>query len=194
MCFLNRCGLRTVWSTRGAAEDRWIALRNIVVAPITEEVVYRSVLAPALYIALINSDYKQHATWAVVWLNPLWFAMAHLHHMLEKLNSGWSLARAGLTALVQLTYTTIFGVIATLLLLRTGSIYTSILSHCICNCVGLPDVSFLTAPGSRGSSLYSALYEYRNMHLFLHAAGLVLFTVLILPLTESYARDAPFWK
>lgn len=170
-------------------------MRNIIVAPVTEELVYRSVLAPALYFALVDgeSNAGSNVPWLVVWISPFWFALAHLHHLIEKLHSGWSLSRALAITLIQLTYTSIFGAIATLLLLRTGTIYTSILSHCICNSVGLPDLSFLQRPGQKSSDSYSVLHNHRYLHLGLHALGLVLFALLVLPMTESYAKQAPFW-
>jgi prenyl protein peptidase len=189
-----------------------MVLRNIIIAPITEEIVYRSVLAPALHLALVSSQHTlrgaaissssgsaigsaaaTYSPWMVVWVNPLWFGLAHMHHLIEKIHSGWPVKNALISTAVQLTYTSIFGCIATLLLLRTGSIYTSILSHCICNSVGLPDTSFLQPPGRADSSEYSCLHHDRYLHLILHALGLVLFTLSILPLTETFAKDSIYW-
>jgi len=106
---------------------------------------------PALYIALVAApktmlhvsssvglkntiEYVDFAytPWVVVCLNPLCFGLAHVHHLFEKLNTGANPVNAILSSLVQFTYTSIFGVIATLLLMRTGSVYAAILSHIMC--------------------------------------------------------------
>ena len=185
---------------RGSAIDQWMTLRALIFAPITEELVYRSVLAPALYLALTQATVLAspavaitYSPWTVVWVNPFWFGLAHVHHLIEKINTGWQVSQAVVSTLVQLIYTSIFGFIATLLLLRTGTIYTSILSHIVCNSVGLPDISFMHAPGSGSSAHYSCMYSYRYLHLGLHAAGLVTFSLLILPFTEEYAEKSMYW-
>ena len=181
-------------------------------APITEEIVFRSLTVPALYIALVAApktmlhvssvaglkngiEYVDvtYTPWVVVCLNPLCFGLAHVHHLIEKLNSGVNPVSAILSSLVQFTYTSIFGVIATLLLMRTNSVYAAILSHIVCNSVGLPDTSFMTKGGSRDASHYSCLFQYRYIHLFIHAVGLVLFSFLILPCTSTLAVDSVFW-
>ncbi|KAJ1405301.1 CAAX protease self-immunity-domain-containing protein, partial [Ochromonadaceae sp. CCMP2298] len=134
-------------------------LRAVVVAPITEEVVFRAVMVPALQDMGMGSQ----EPWRVVWLTPLCFGLAHLHHLREKLVSGWSLPQALVSTLVQFTYTSIFGLIATLLFMRAG-LYSAVLSHVICNAVGLPDVGFLR--------VYSCLYGWRHVHVCVHLLGL----------------------
>ena len=191
----------------------WSEFRSLVFAPITEEMVFRAVMVPALYIALIASpaavaaQSTGHATspaadavgvpytpWAVVCATPLWFGVAHVHHLIEKLTSGWSIQNAMIATAVQLTYTSIFGVIATLLFMRTGSIYSAILSHIICNVVQLPDIGFMTSPGqSWNSNSYSCMYNYRYLHLIVHALGLILFSLLLLPMTEVLSLESTYW-
>ena len=197
----------------GSQLNIWSNIRALVVAPITEEIVFRSLTVPALYIALVavpktmlhvpsmvglkNSiEYVDFAytPWVVVCLNPFCFGLAHVHHLIEKLNSGANPVSAILSSLVQFTYTSIFGVIATLLLMRTNSVYAAILSHIVCNSVGLPDTSFMTKEGSRDTSHYSCLFQSRYIHLFIHAFGLVLFSCLILPCTSTSAVDSFFWE
>eukprot|EP01032_Pedospumella_encystans_P008482 gene8482-10065_t len=158
----------------GSQLNIWSNIRALIVAPITEEIVFRSITVPSLYIALVAApkimlhvssmaglkngiEYVDFAytPWVVVCLNPLCFGLAHVHHLIEKLNSGANPVSAILSSLVQFTYTSIFGVIATLLLMRTNSVYAAILSHIVCNSVGLPDTSFMTKEGSRDASHYS---------------------------------------
>ena len=178
----------------------------MIFAPITEEIVFRAVMIPALYMALVVAPTSENGvlgvktgntSWIVVCLNPLCFGMAHLHHLSENLRGGMNLSTAVLSTVVQFTYTFIFGFIATLLLMRTGSIYAAILSHGICNAVGLPDVGFMTPPATgrnARSSLYSCMFAYRYIHLFIHALGLVLFALLVLPLTQTLSESSVYWK
>ena len=84
-----------------------MAVRNIIIAPITEEIVYRSVLAPTLYIALLSQEDSSFISyigsisipWVVVYINPLWFWLAHFHHLVEMASKYVLIA-----ALVQFTY------------------------------------------------------------------------------------------
>jgi len=197
----------------GSQLNIWSNIRALIVAPITEEIVFRSLTVPALYIALVAApktilhvssmvglkntiEYVNFAytPWVVVCLNPLCFGLAHVHHLFEKLNTGANPVNAILSSLVQFTYTSIFGVIATLLLMRTGSVYAAILSHIMCNSVGLPDTSFMTKAGARDASHYSCLFPHRFIHLLVHALGLVLFSCLILPCTSTFAVDSFYWE
>tara|TARA_B100000780_G_C20902191_1_gene359113 strand:- start:297 stop:656 length:360 start_codon:yes stop_codon:yes gene_type:complete len=118
----------------------------------------------------------------------MWFGIAHLHHLADKLASGVPIFTALLTLLLQLTYTSIFGYIATYLYLRTGNIFPPIVSHVICNFMGLPDVGF--AQNSLNEMRY--MYSYRYVLLALHAGGLVAFYFLVGPLTARFADDSPF--
>lgn len=63
--------------------------------------------------------------------------------MLESVRSGRSLSQAAVTAAVQLSYTWVFGSIAWIMLLQSGSILACTAAHILCNCFGLPDVRFL---------------------------------------------------
>ena len=161
-------------------------------------------MIPALFMALVSVvPYEEegglgigrNTPWIVVCLNPLCFGLAHLHHLVEKLSNGMNVKNAILSTVVQFTYTSIFGFIATLLFMRTASIYSAVLSHVICNAVGLPDIAFMTNPTNKGrSSEYSCMFSYRYFHLFIHALGLVLFALLVLPVTDSLSRESVYWK
>jgi membrane protease YdiL (CAAX protease family) len=81
-----------------------------------------------------------------------------------------------------------------LFFLRTGSLASSILSHVICNFVGLPDISFMTTPGTLGASDRACLYRIRYPLVALHVAGLVLFAYCMLPFTETIAsKYSGYW-
>jgi membrane protease YdiL (CAAX protease family) len=185
----------------GGSAATILTIRTVIFAPITEELVFRSVMVPVLYAALVPTSAT--APWAVVRLNPICFGVAHAHHLLDKLRSGTPLGPALLGTAVQFTYTSIFGAIATLLFLRTGSVFSAIISHCICNIVGLPDISFLTEPPKNAQKYdlsnfsfddYSRLHPYRYLHLLVHGSGLVLFCACILPCTAHLASGSLYWS
>ena len=171
--------------------------RNLIFAPITEEIAFRSMMIPVLYAAFTaaadgssSSNGFYMAPVQIALLSPAYFALAHIHHIIEKSRGGMPLKIAVLQVTVQLTYTSIFGVIAALIFMRTYSIAGPILSHFICNVCGLPDMDFTKPPNSRYASQTSCLYNYRYLLLFLHAFGLVMFSLVLFPLTESQAKHS----
>lgn len=199
-----------------------VLFRNLLFAPITEEVVYRAVIIATLCVTSIATvqqptqegeestllvingidgiNYGTPLPWVLsrpvpmALFSTLFFGVAHAHHLVEKISNGTPVPAAMVSTIVQLTYTSIFGFIAAILFMRTGNIYCPIISHQICNLVGLPNLGFLQSNG-RGSQSneYACLYEYRHILMFLHAAGLVLFTFLLLPLTEGLAEVSLYW-
>ena len=126
------------------SEQPWIAARNYLMAPITEEFVFRACIVRFWVAASIPST-------AIVVLSPLTFGLAHVHHYLEKVRNGESRKSALQGQAFQGCYTTLFGMYGTFLLLRTGSTTAVTLIHTFCNHHGFPDLSFFT-------SMYHPLY------------------------------------
>ena len=125
----------------------------------------------------------------------MWFALAHVHHLFEKLYvQKQPLASAVISTIVQLTYTSIFGAIATYLHVRTGSIAAPITCHMICNFVGLPDFSFFHPPGGLNSTSLSYMYPYRIVLVVLHGAGLLVFYCAVSTSTEATAEKSALWS
>ncbi|KAF7504944.1 hypothetical protein GJ744_001591 [Endocarpon pusillum] len=110
-----------------------IGFRNYVAGPITEEILFRSVIIPLHLLARISPT-------KIVFLTPLYFGIAHVHHFYEftLTHPHTSTLPALLRSLFQFTYTTLFGWYAAFLYLRTGSLVTVILVHSLCNWCGLP--------------------------------------------------------
>lgn len=75
----------------------------------------------------------------VVFLTPLVFGSAHLVHFYESriTSPETPLSVAIIRALVQLTYTTLFGAYATFIYVRTGSLLAVTAVHAMCNALGL---------------------------------------------------------
>ena len=121
------------WDQTVATLSSWSGYRNYIAGPVTEEVIFRSVIIPLHLIAGISAS-------RIIFLTPLYFGIAHIHHLYEfKLthpHTAW--LPSILRSTVQFGYTTLFGWFASFLYLRTGSIYPVILIHSFCNWGGLP--------------------------------------------------------
>ncbi|MED6239585.1 hypothetical protein ATANTOWER_008251, partial [Ataeniobius toweri] len=150
-------------------DSEW--LRNQVVAPVTEELVFRGAMLPMLVPCTGPT--------AVIFIAPLFFGVAHFHHIIEELHLGQgSVSDIFLGAGVQFLYTTVFGVFAAFIFLRTGHIVGPILCHSFCNSQGLPDI---------GSALN---HPQRSAVLFCYLTGVLLFLVLLFPLTDPFLYGA----
>ncbi|KAM7374563.1 hypothetical protein PAMP_007211 [Pampus punctatissimus] len=145
-------------------------LRNQVVAPVTEELVFRGAMLPML-VPCIGPT-------AVIFIAPLFFGVAHFHHIIEerrlhKDSMGVILLVAGM----QFLYTTVFGAFTAFIFMRTGHVVGPVLCHSFCNSQGLPDIS-------------SALqHPQRSALLFSYLMGVLLFLVLLFPLTDHFFYD-----
>jgi len=111
----------------------WMGWRNLVAGPVTEELMFRSLIIPLHLLA--NMDRTR-----IVFITPLYFGIAHVHHFYEFVLSHPEspIAAALLRSLVQFTYTSLFGFFAAFVFLRTGSLYAAIAAHSFCNWAGLP--------------------------------------------------------
>lgn len=99
-------------------------LRAAVIAPITEEVVFRSCMVPLLLPSL-----GMHPL--LYWGAPMFFGIAHLHHILE--------GKPIPIVCLQFGYTTVFGALETYIFARTSSILGPIACHAFSNIMGFPD-------------------------------------------------------
>ncbi|EXJ93557.1 prenyl protein peptidase [Capronia coronata CBS 617.96] len=120
---------------RGVVESlsSWQGYRNFVAGPITEEIIFRSVLVPLHLLAKVSPP-------KIVFLTPLYFGIAHVHHFYEftLTHPHTPLVPALLRTVFQFGYTTLFGWFADFIYLRSGSLYACIIIHAFCNWVGLP--------------------------------------------------------
>lgn len=101
--------------------------------PITEEWTFRSLLLPLHLLARL-SPLK------LVFLTPLYFGLAHIHHFYEftLTHSHMPLLPRVSRSLLQFAYTSLFGFFAAFLFLRTSSVAACIVAHAFCNVMGLP--------------------------------------------------------
>ncbi|KAI0754126.1 hypothetical protein C8Q80DRAFT_1093736 [Daedaleopsis nitida] len=127
-----------LWSFRNSVLPvftTWIGLRNHVVGPITEEVVFRACMLAVYHMA--GASHKK-----MIFLSPLWFGVAHLHHAWDTYNrfgrTSSAIRIAVMQTLFQLAYTSLFGFHCAYLFLRTGSLLPPAISHVFCNVMGFP--------------------------------------------------------
>ncbi|GAA6055966.1 hypothetical protein NBRC10513_004975 [Rhodotorula toruloides] len=131
-------GART-WVDWKRKFEGWKGVRNYIGAPLTEELTFRSCI-------LAISSLGGWSIPKLIFLSPLWFGLAHVHHARETYIAHGRTSRALLVAtaqsLFQLAYTTLFGWYASFLFLRTGSIIPPFLAHAFCNAMGVPPVGW----------------------------------------------------
>ncbi|CAL5094409.1 unnamed protein product [Urochloa decumbens] len=101
------CAQRLVLWIQAAVDDVMV-WRNYVVAPFTEELVFRACMIPLL----LCGGFKMST---IIFLSPVFFSLG-----------------------VQLGYTVIFGWYAAFLFIRTGNLLSPIVAHVFCNMMGLP--------------------------------------------------------
>ncbi|KAJ0784779.1 putative Type II CAAX prenyl endopeptidase Rce1 [Helianthus annuus] len=88
--------------------------RMYIVAPLTEELVFRGCMISLL----LCGGFKAYT---VILLSPVLFSLAHLNHLLEYyMQQNTSLLKASMVVGFQLGYTVIFGSYASFLFVRTG--------------------------------------------------------------------------
>ncbi|PFH55270.1 hypothetical protein XA68_10228 [Ophiocordyceps unilateralis] len=102
----------------------WPTWRNTVVGPVTEEFLFRSAAVPLLLLA--DADLK-----SIIFRSPLVFGLAHVHHFYEfRISQPYTPVSAAIArSAFQFSYTSIFGIYATFIFLRTGSLLAVICVH-----------------------------------------------------------------
>ncbi|KAG6872377.1 hypothetical protein C0995_010191 [Termitomyces sp. Mi166 len=158
----------------------WIGLRNYTMAPITEEIVFRSCVIAVYHMSGASAN-------RMIFLGPLSFGLAHVHHAWDTFNRYGRTASAAKRAIVmslfQLAYTTLFGFYCSYMFLRTGSVYPTITAHIFCNIMGLPEISWeLKAYPNR-----------RKAILFAYAVGIMGFALVLGPWTRPGGMYT-FWN
>ena len=145
-------------------DQRWTNIRNLAVAPLAEEVVFRACLLPPLLACGGGTLSPAVASW----IAPLFFGVAHLHHLHEQYKrvppghmSRAILRRIFLGVMLQFAYTTLFGAYVSHVFVRTGSLGAATIAHVVCNYMGLPEVGFAHPT----SNLHGYRYVIASMYL-----------------------------
>jgi prenyl protein peptidase len=164
----------------GSSWGGWMAWRNLVIAPVTEELVFRGCIVSALTAVSSGSSSLAPVPLSTVRVTitaPLFFGLCHVHHGVLSWRRGQSPLATAVQTMFQFAYTSLFGSYATYLFIQTRSLSAVILSHAYCNGMGLPDLSFLQP--------YSRFYRFRHWIMAVHVAGLLSFLGTI---RVAYAR------
>ena len=163
-------------SLYGDEEHRWTKLRNLAIAPLAEEFIFRACLLPPLLASRTKSSHGKLTPTQASWIAPLFFGVAHIHHFYEqyrqlppKQRTRKRIGQLLLGLAVQFTYTTLFGAYVSHVFVRTGSLSGVVLAHAICNYMGLPDISF--------AHQTSPMHGYRYFVLIMYLLGIGLFAM-----------------
>lgn len=140
---------------------RLIALRNYLLAPFLEELVFRR------HSLLLWSCQSQRLR---IMVPAALFSSAHAHHAL---NTPMSLV------LLQLAYTMLFGIYAATIFVGTNSLLATVTAHVICNVLGLPDFHAI------------ATHTRKRVIIALYIASVILFIVLFAPIIRGIAPVEP---
>ena len=146
-------------------QRRDIVIRNYVIAPFAEELIFR-----ACMLLLLRPAAGE--LYAVLFC-PFFFGIAHVHHLIDwyRKNDGTAFSHACLSVIIQICYTSIFGLFAGFLFVRTGHLASLVLCHSLCNMMGLPPIE-------------RALEHSRKyVILAVYVVGVILFLTLLFPLT-----------
>eukprot|EP00457_Paulinella_chromatophora_P012971 gb/GEZN01013230.1/.p1 GENE.gb/GEZN01013230.1/~~gb/GEZN01013230.1/.p1 ORF type:complete len:301 (-),score=22.91 gb/GEZN01013230.1/:103-1005(-) len=162
---------RSLSATWQDSQKLLIFLRNYLVGPLSEEVVFRGVMLPLLVSAKWGFAVQLLAS-------PLFFGLAHLHHLFNLVRSmHYTTQQAMFVVAFQLFYTTVFGLYASFLFLRTGQLVAPVLSHIFCNFMGFPELGWIS-----DDSHYA--YFYRKSVAFVYMLGIIIFIANLMFLTE----------
>lgn len=111
-----------------------IFFRNYVVAPLSEELIFRGVIF-SLLSPIDNSI-------VIVLISALLFSLSHSHHyFLQKLEGSEPMSL--MSGIFQMSYTFVFGCYTGAFFSRTQSIFTTVTLHIFCNFCGFPDFDTL---------------------------------------------------
>lgn len=111
-----------------------VFVRNYIVAPITEELIFRS--------AIFSFLREWNNPWSVVMTASAIFSIAHSHHyFLQKIQGYRSISLT--SALIQLGYTFLFGCYSGSFFYKTHNLLSCVSLHIFCNFMGVPDIDTL---------------------------------------------------
>jgi prenyl protein peptidase len=146
-------------------------LRDLIIGPITEEIIYTA------SIILILNQVQDISAKTLIYLPPVFFSFAHFHHAYELYTHGSIPLKVILiSSTFQLAYTFLFGIFTNYLFLRTRNVWSCFVVHFFCNFMGFPKI------GGFANKLWRVVY------FGLLIVGIWLFKSNLQQLTESPLR------
>lgn len=156
-----------------------VGLRNYFVAPITEEIVFRGCVLTVYHLA-------DASRMKMIFLSPLVFGAAHIHHAFETYHrygrTATAAKRAIISTIIQFAYTSIFGFYCCYLFLRSGSLLPPIAAHMFCNIMGVPQPNYEIGLMPNRKLSISAAYLF----------GIIGFVGMLKP--WSYTDSSLYWQ
>ena len=118
-------------------------------------------------------------------VSPLFFGIAHFHHMIERIRRGQDKKTAFFISSFQFTYTTVFGMYSAFLFIRTGHLASCVIVHGFCNFMGFPDLIELHQQEPKKRFILSGLF----------CVGLGIFYLALMPVTDNmlYQNNIYHW-
>jgi prenyl protein peptidase len=116
-----------VWRNR---PDIWTILRNWVLGPLVEEIVFRCINC-----TLLSGDMPTHYT---VIISGLLFGAAHFHPQIMQHVFLDMERQILIDSLIQFLYTSAFGMYVATIFMKTRSLWPAAAVHIFCNIMGLP--------------------------------------------------------
>jgi len=146
--------------------------------PFTEEFAFRACMVPILL--------GHYSPTGAVIMSPLFFGIAHFHHMIERIRRGQDVKTAFFISSFQFAYTTVFGMYSALLFIRTGHLASCVIVHGFCNFMGFPDLIELLHQEPKKRIVLSGLF----------CVGLSLFYISLRSATDPglYNNDIYHWN
>lgn len=126
-------------------------LRDLVVGPLTEEIIYTSVIIVTLY------QVRDISTKTLIFLPPLFFSFAHFHHAYELFTKKTPVHIIGAVIAFQLFYTFLFGIFTNFVFLRTNNLWSCFFVHSFCNFMGVPKFTVSTTKFAYWNIVYHIL-------------------------------------
>jgi len=144
-----------------------LMLRDYLVAPFSEEFIFRGCMLAVLCLAM--------EPYQAIFVPPVLFGLAHLHHLMEWYRGRLlvTFAQACATTLLQITYTSLFGLFSAFVFVRTRHLLGVVLAHSICNLLGLPPLDEVKD------------CSWNKLIALAYVLGLALFGLCLFPLTHS---------
>lgn len=132
--WFSRANFPTIWRNR---PDIWTFLRNWLVGPLIEEIVFRCINC-----TLLSNDFPTHYN---VIISGLLFGAAHFHPQIMQ-HVFLDMERQLLVdSLVQFLYTSAFGMYVASIFMKTRSLWPATAVHIFCNAMGLPSGDIMRA-------------------------------------------------
>ncbi|KAK8796997.1 hypothetical protein WA588_001122, partial [Blastocystis sp. NMH] len=165
------------WSAYSS--DTWVDLRNLVICPLLEELLYRG----NILTFLLHNDYS---LWESILISSVAFGSCHLHFIYTFLKQDYSVASAVSQCSFMFLYTTLFGILVSVVYVRTGSLVAASAVHALCNFFSIPSVEFLREQ--------SPLYEKRYYILGSYLVGIILYCALFTTLLNPVWFHSQFYS